>query len=165
MNFDLVQTKELKIKQLEKYTEIPSIRLNPIKDVGNCIMKLNRKALEFLGASETKNRLILFTEFDISQQDEDSNVQSVLGVVADDKVKLDKFYKSCEIGKNTRTVISKNIYTHIIEQFGLNDKVTNYVSLHETGSHTGGAMTFKLITEEVEPEFNKGENVEITEEV
>lgn len=161
MDFKRVENKsELIVKTNEKYTDKCVITLLRKEENSKKTIKLNKKAIQELNVKEENNFLILFEQFNISEDNSQSEVetgdintkQPVLGVISTKTVKLDKVYKAYEIALNTRNVKSQYIYDFIINHFKLSDKENNYIELHPV---PGNAYVMSVLSDV----FNKGEEV------
>lgn len=164
------KTKEtITIVQNDPYPDTAVITTLPVVADKRPTLKLNRKAMEVLGVSDSANRLIMFPEYNISLSDV-PEYESVLGVVADTNVKgPKKQHKSYQIHLNTRCVKSTEIHEAICELFEVSNTESNDFAINSVEglpgafalSHLEGPVDDEV---EVDVEFNKGEEVLIEEQ-
>ena len=165
MDLSRVKTKEkLIIKQEDKYPNMPVLTIIPYVKGKRHVIKLNRKAIDLLGVKDDNNRLIMFEQYNISTTDE-TEYDSVIGVVNESTVKADKQYKSYEIHLPTRCVKSKQIHNSICQLFEINELEQHEFQINYIDGITE-AFTLSYIESSneddnivVEIDFNKGENV------
>jgi hypothetical protein len=131
-------------------------------------LQLNRTALELLKVTEGNNRLVMFDQFDVSLTDEPFYVP-VIGVVADEKVKGEKAYKTYDIHLKTHCVKSQEIVKMICSLYKIDGITQQDFTIIPTA--IDGVFTLDLIqvpnlSEEIEVEvnLNKGEEIEILEQ-
>lgn len=171
MNLDLLK-QEKKVQTNEKHPNIPVITLLA-KNKGENektikMLKFNINALTELGVGsigkEDYTRIVVFNNYLVSNPDEDNRFDLALFITNQKVIKANKNYKSYEIALGTRKCVSNEIYDALVERFNLDTTVDNYIQLIPTHARTGGAFSFKLISEEVEKTielFDKGEDVEV----
>ncbi len=170
MDLSRVKTKEkLIIKQEDKYPNMPVLTIIPYVKGKRHVIKLNRKAIDLLGVKDDNNRLIMFEQYNISTTDE-TEYDSVIGVVNESTVKADKQYKSYEIHLPTRCVKSKQIHNSICQLFEINELEQHEFQINYIDGITE-AFTLSYIESSneddnivVEIDFNKGENVIIEQQ-
>ena len=170
MDLSRVKTKEkLIIKQEDKYPNMPVLTIIPYVKGKRHVIKLNRKAIDLLGFKDDNNRLIMFEQYNISTTDE-TEYDSVIGVVNESTVKADKQYKSYEIHLPTRCVKSKQIHNSICQLFEINELEQHEFQINYIDGITE-AFTLSYIESSneddnivVEIDFNKGENVIIEQQ-
>jgi hypothetical protein len=171
MDLSRVKTKEkIIIKQEDKYPDIPVLTTVPYVKGKRHVIKLNRKAIDLLGVGNNENnRLIMFEQYNISTTDE-TEYDSVIGVVSESTVKADKQYKSYEIHLPTRCIKSKQIHNSICQLFEINELEQHEFQINYIDGITG-AFTLSYIESSdkndsivVEVDFNKGENIIIEQQ-
>ena len=170
LDLSRVKRKEkITIVQQDRYPNQAVITALAVVDKKRPTIKLNRRAMESLGVTETNNRLILFPEYNISQTNE-AEYDTIIGVVSDAIVKTEsKQHKTYQIHLNTRCVKSTNIHNAICELFDLSQSKTHDFEISPCAG-VPGAFTLSYIedsneddTVEVEVEFDKGAEVAIEE--
>jgi len=181
MNLNRVQTKrtEPKITVVEKYPNNAVLTLNKEVEGSRLTLSLNRKAFKDMNINDDANRLICFEKYDTSIEGDGSNLELVIGIVADEIVKIDKQYRSYDVHMSTRTVKSKDVHNTIQKYFNVNTSEENVeFYIEPVGEHllgvfrlvqiesecdedcTGECGTHGETTEEI---FDKGENVHVTQ--
>jgi len=171
MDLSRVKVKEkIIIIQEDKYPDIPVLTTVSYIKGKRHIIKLNRKAIDLLNVeSDKNNRLIMFEQYNISTTDE-TEYDSVIGVVSESIVKADKQYKSYEIHLPTRCVKSKQIHNSICQLFEINELEQHEFQINNINGIVG-AFTLSYMESSnkdkniiVEVDFNKGENVIIKQQ-
>tara|TARA_R100000951_G_scaffold109218_2_gene106062 strand:- start:515 stop:1030 length:516 start_codon:yes stop_codon:yes gene_type:complete len=169
---DLNRVKSTKDKviivQKDKYPNTPVLTVLPHEDKKRGSLKVNRKAMQELGVTDDKKRLILFDDYNVSLTNE-PEYRQVLGLVSEERVKgPTKQHKSFQIHMNTRLVKSKEIWKSIINQFDCDTTLEHEFKLVKLEG-LDGVFTLEQMESkseeniEVEVAFDKGETVEITE--
>jgi hypothetical protein len=171
MDLSRVKTKEkIIIKQEDRYPDMPVLTTVPYVKGKRHVIKLNRKAIDLLGVGDNENnRLIMFEQYNISTTDE-TEYDSVIGVVSESTVKADKQHKSYEIHLPTRCIKSKQIHNSICQLFEINELKQHDFQIKYIDGIVG-AFTLSYIASKdenedviVEVDFNKGESIFIKEQ-
>lgn len=170
---DLSRVKSTKEKLVivapERYPHTAVITLIPCTGKSIPTLKVNRKALELMGVSGKKNRLVMFDQFNVSLT-ETPEYRQVLGVMEDVKVTAEKQHRTYQIHSGTKCVKSKEICNLIFYEWELKVGVSHDFEVIEVEG-LPGVFYLEYIKVpnlnsniEVEVELNKGENIDITEQ-
>ena len=172
LDLSRVKSKEtIVIVQEDKYPDTAVLTTLPVIENKRPTIKLNRKAMELLGVNDSANRLIMFSEYNISLTENETEYDSIIGVVSDATVKgPKKQYRSYQIHTNTRCVKSTEIHKAIRELFELSGKESHNFTINSVNG-LEGAFTLSHLedsseddTVSVEVEFNKGEKIAIEQQ-
>ncbi|NRB64690.1 MAG: hypothetical protein HRU40_16960 [Saprospiraceae bacterium] len=166
MNFNLIKKETENMKNIEKYPSnaVLTFSANNSGKSTRYTIHINKKASQVLKLDGSKQYLIHFNNFQVTNQGDES---AVLGVVPTPKVPINnKNYKAFIINTGTKNVSSKSIYNQVANNLNINlDETTTFeIELFATEDFTAGAFTyskFEKVEEKEDVSFDKGENVSI----
>lgn len=155
MNLNLLKSNnETKVQTSERFPHIPVLTLiaeSADKTKSTKMIKFNVNALTTMNIGgigrESHNRIVAFKEYLISNPGEDVRYDVVIFATDQKVIKANKNYKSYEIALGTRRCMASEIYDLLVERFGFDTSVDNYLQLIPTNEITGGAFAFSTIVE------------------
>jgi hypothetical protein len=155
MNLNLLKSSnETKVQTNEKYPHLPVLTLlaeGQDKTKSTKMIKFNINSLSTMNVGgigrESHNRIVTFKEYLVSNPGEEDRYDMVIFATDQKVIKANKNYKSYEIALGTRKCMTSEIYDMLVERFGFDSSVDNYLQLIPTNERTGGAFTFSIIGE------------------
>ena len=133
------------------------VKLSPKKDKGTNGIYISPKAIAFMGMDTTFKRVVFVRNYQIGDI-VSGTLENVLYPTNEDKVKIDKVYKSAKLNLNTRVATSNDIYNAICEAYNLDNKVDNYLIVENSGCEDGDSYKLTVYSK---PQFNEGKDVSV----
>jgi hypothetical protein len=144
---------------------LPIITLYPRENKKRDTISFNNGAVKQLDLfMNNKDKVIVFNNYMINDKAECvifSTDKSTIEVPVENNKKSKskvKKYKTHQVHDSTLNVYSKEMYDIICEALNLDCTLQNHVLLTPTDAITGGAFVLSVYQE---PEFNKGQDIEI----